>query len=449
MKRVGLLLFMQETNSFNPVITTTKHFDQFGIATGAEVLSRFGDTNEIGGFVEGLRKARGDDAKQCTAEAVGVFHAKAWSGGSLAASAREHLVDSITQEISRARRLDALLVALHGALVSEDEDDVEGYVLETIRRIVGRPMPIVVTLDPHALLTARMIEHADVLVPYHTAPHVDQHETGLRAAAALQRVWAGANPAHAAVKLPMIMQAESQDTRSGALGAIFSRLRALEEEGDVLSAGVYMTQAWLDVPQLGWSAMVTTDGDPDRARQAARELAGSCWAVRNAGQVEFSTAPDSIDRALGVPGRPVIIADGADSTNSGACGDSTHLLREMIGRSIPHGALTFMVDAEAVQSAVRAGVGGDFACAVGGRRDRAFSKPLQVAGTVVSVRPRRSQLSGRHGNECSGQNRGRDRPVRGADRTGQHASDVQNCDAGIRGFQDRRSQIACGISCRL
>ena len=35
-------------------------------------------------------------------------------------------------------------------------------------------MPLVASLDLHCVLTAEMIEAADLLVPYHTYPHVDQ-----------------------------------------------------------------------------------------------------------------------------------------------------------------------------------------------------------------------------------------------------------------------------------
>jgi microcystin degradation protein MlrC len=40
----------------------------------------------------------------------------------------------------------------------------------------------VATLDLHANVTARMARHADALVLYHTAPHVDVFETGQRGA---------------------------------------------------------------------------------------------------------------------------------------------------------------------------------------------------------------------------------------------------------------------------
>ena len=63
-----------------------------------------------------------------------------------------------------------------------------------------------------------------------------------------------------------------------------------------------------------------------------------------------------------------MIGDGADATNSGCPGDSTSLLKELLlVPNIPHGAITFMVDAHAVAEAERVGVGGMFDADVGGR----------------------------------------------------------------------------------
>jgi microcystin degradation protein MlrC len=168
----------------------------------------------------------------------------------------------------------------------------------------------------------------------------------------------------------------------------------------VLSAAVLMTQGWLDVPWHGWLTMVVTDGTPGLASEAAAELAEMCWERRHAVTegVGFLSADASVDRALACPGKPVVIADGADATTSGACGDSTHLLRAMLGRSIPDGALTFMVDPASVDHAREAGVGGAFEFAVGGKRDNVFSRPLGVRGRVLALQPARYVLSGHWGN---------------------------------------------------
>lgn len=195
----------------------------------------------------------------------------------------------------------------------------------------------------------------------------------------------------------MISIAEAQSTAMEPLRPIYDRVVALEREPGILSAAVLMTQGWLDLPGLGWSTLVVTDADEGRADALADELADACWRVREALTAEFLSASESVDRALAHSGAPVVIADGADATNSGAGGDSVHLLRELLGRDIPGGALTIMVDPHAVAEAVRVGEGGQFRFAVGGKRDRIFSTPLAVSGSVVRLAPARYVLSGHGG----------------------------------------------------
>jgi len=114
---------------------------------------------------------------------------------------------------------------------------------------------------------------------------------------------------------------------------------------------------------------------------------------------DFCGPEDAIARALACPGKPIVVSDGADATNSGAGGDSTHLLRAMIDQEIPEGALTIMVDGKAVAHAESVGAGGVFEFAVGGKRDNAFSQPLMVRGKVASLQPARYVLCGHLGNK--------------------------------------------------
>ena len=109
---------------------------------------------------------------------------------------------------------------------------------------------------------------------------------------------------------------------------------------------------------------------------------------------KFQSAQDSVATAVQQSGSPVVIADCADGTTAGAGGDSTHLLRELVHKGIPGGALTMMVDPQAMDHARTVGEGGPFRFAVGGKRDNVFSQPLEVSGQVLSLRPCRFVLTG-------------------------------------------------------
>ena len=180
MRRIAIGQVRQETNSFNPVLTERSHFEDYGLVTGADIVERYGDVGELSGFTE-LPKILGSPV-----EWVGLCRAVTWSGGPLAAGLLAELIEMAVQPL-RAGAVDGVLLSLHGAQSAVDDPDVSGRVLEAIRAAVGPGTPLVATLDLHANLTPLMVRSADVLVGYHTHPHVDEDTTGARAAAVLAR----------------------------------------------------------------------------------------------------------------------------------------------------------------------------------------------------------------------------------------------------------------------
>lgn len=391
MKRIGVIQIIQESNTFNPVCSSFKDFEVFGIGTGKGVIEKFADVDEIGGFLKGLK------SWQEAVEPVGLLRCQAWPGGPLSEETEKWLLETITRELQSAGKLDGVLFALHGALVAENESDADGLLLEEVRNLIGRDIPMVVTIDLHAYCTTRMMHAADAIVAYHTSPHMDREQTGERAAFVLEKIMKAGRPEYSAVKLPMISISEAQDTFGPVLAPIFEKVKHLESNPEILSAAVLMTQGWLDVPQLGWSVLIITHNNKLYGDEKVLELANMCWQRRERLTEQFYSAEESVSKALACSGKPVVIADGADATNSGAGGDSTHLLKAMINNNIPEHGLLIMVDPDAVHHAVTAGEGSSFCFAVGGKRDHVFSTPLPVNGTVKSIQPARYVLSGHGG----------------------------------------------------
>jgi microcystin degradation protein MlrC len=142
--------------------------------------------------------------------------------------------------LDAARPFDAVLLSLHGAMVVEGEDDADGATLEAIRRLLGPDVPLVVSMDLHANLTRRCIENADAIVGFRTSPHIDQGETGRRAARLLCDWLEGkTRPVMEFVKVPMVTPAS---THIHFLDGPFKRLmdagQALEANGEALAASV-------------------------------------------------------------------------------------------------------------------------------------------------------------------------------------------------------------------
>ena len=384
MKRVGIIQLWQESASFNPVLTTIQDYRITDLITDSREIAAFAEQScsEIAGFVQGFSEWNEP------VDPVLIFAAKSWPAGPLSSDTKEGLVNGVLENLGKAGQIDGLLISLHGALIAEDEVDVEGFLLEKIRKSVADDnCPIVSTLDLHAHVTPRMLLNSDVLTAYHTNPHLDLVQTGRRASAVLKRIYGGAEPETQIVRLPMIVTGESTQTASHILEPVFKRMLEIETVPQVLSANVILTQPYIDVPELGWTIMVTTDSDTKLARDLANELADMCWQRRDllAREFTFYSADECVSKALDIEGRPIVIADGADSMNSGAPGDSVHLLKAMIEQHTTARLLTIMVDPQAVAYAKTVGQGGDFVFAVGGKRDNVFSKPLPVQGKVVHL----------------------------------------------------------------
>src|SRR5437867_10063355 len=148
--RIGIIALLQESNTFIGQPTMLAHFEQELLATGEAVRQRLAGTHhEVAGMFHALA-----DAGE---EAVPIFAARAVPFGVIEAAAIERLLKTMFAELDRAGGLDGILVAPHGATVSETYPDVDGHWLSELRRRVGPDMPIIGTLDAHANLSLAMV----------------------------------------------------------------------------------------------------------------------------------------------------------------------------------------------------------------------------------------------------------------------------------------------------
>ena len=186
--RIAVGGFQHETNTFAPSKAT---FDEFARGGGWPPLLKGDDVFDgtaginlpVAGFVEAMRKT--------THQLVPTAWAAASPSAHVTEDAYERIAGMIVEALSAAGTVDAVYLDLHGAMVAEHVDDGEGELLSRVRAVVGPDIPVVASLDLHANVTQRMLEHADVLIAYRTYPHVDMAETGARVARYLQQRLAG------------------------------------------------------------------------------------------------------------------------------------------------------------------------------------------------------------------------------------------------------------------
>lgn len=388
--RIAIAGLMFEANTFAPGVTDQTAFETSTFAEGDAVLTVGEGLDSIAGAVAVARAAG--------VEVVPTTSAGAMSGPTIAAGVYPALRERLLAGLAPLRGLvDGVYLQLHGAMVAEDEPDVEGALLEAVTELMG--VPVAASFDLHCHFTARMATATPLVAGYHTLPHVDMVQTGERAMRLLLARIGGAQPVIAWRKIPMITSSEGQDTNHRPISEVMARLREVITEPGVLDASLFMTQPWLDVPELAWSAVVVTDGRQELAQRRADELAQMAWDRR-----ERVLAPKvSVDDALATaaqmqpdPARgPFVLGDGADSVSAGATGDGVEVLAGFL-RSQATGGLTgraqvVVTDAAAARRCTQAGVGAEVTLSVGGSLATAFHSPVEITGTVVTVTDGRYQ----------------------------------------------------------
>jgi microcystin degradation protein MlrC len=376
--RIAVGQCMEESNTFVRQQADLEHFRNNQLLADREVLEGLRSTRaEVGGFLSVLEPAG--------VELVPTIAANCVSSGPVPRATFEHLTRELVGRLAAAGRLDGVLLALHGAMVLDDDPDGDGHLLAAVRRQVGPAVPIVASLDLHAHITPRMVAEADALIGYDTYPHVDLYETGARAARLLLRVVRGeVRPVTLFAKSPMIVPAEGMGTADQPMAGLLAEAKRLEERPGILSVSLFPVQPWLDVPQTGFSVLAVADG----ARRAAeiepaiRQLAWNAWEARRRFEARLLAVDDAIRQALALDGAPVVLSESADGTGAGSPGDSAAVLERLLALGVGERCLTTVVDAPAVARAIAAGVGTDVTTPVGGTLDPRYSRPVTITGRV-------------------------------------------------------------------
>ena len=370
MPRIGILALIQESNTFLRGATTLDHFQQDLLLKGEEVRERFHTAHhEIRGFFDGLERAR--------YEAVPLFAARAVPFGVIESEAFAELMRLMMAELEYAGRLDGLLVAPHGATVSESFPDVDGEWLSRVRHFVGPQTPIIGTLDPHGNLTPAMVSATDALMSYRTNPHVDQEHRGVEAAELMVRTLEGrVSPVQAACFPPMAINIERQCTSESPCKELADRFEEVRGRAGVLAASLMLGFPYADVAEMGSSSLVVTDGLPVKAQEFANELGQAMWGLRRELSGTFLSVEEAVAQAMQLPG-PVCLLDMGDNVGGGSPGDGTWLAHEL-ARTSTRPAFVCIDDPQAVSEAVALGVGATGRISVGGKSDDLHGPPLEL-----------------------------------------------------------------------
>jgi microcystin degradation protein MlrC len=365
MTRIAVGGFLHETNTFAPTKATYDAFVHGGgwpsMVMGKDVLTIRNINVGLAGFI-GAAEANGW-------ELVPTIFAAATPSAHVTKDAYERIAKVMVDGIASAGPIDAVYLDLHGAMVAEHFDDGEGEILSRVRKVIGKDMPLVVSLDLHANVTPEMVEHADALIAYRTYPHVDMADTGRACAKHLALLLKSKQRfAKAFRQLPFLIAISWQCTNDQPTKNIYEKLAALESDA---------------VPTLsfapGFPAADFADCGPSvfaygRTQADADAAADKIAAIIESHEDDFDGRIYSPDEGVQLAmdfaktaNKPIIIADTQDNPGAGGDSDTTGMLRALVRNKAARAATGVIYDPESAKAAHQAGVGATVTLALGGK----------------------------------------------------------------------------------
>lgn len=370
-----------EANSFNPILSTRETFTCK--LEGNELATMRGTSLELGGVYACLDAAH-------DVEIIPGFFAQACTSGPVQGREFEYLKGRLLMSLKNAGKIDGVLLVLHGAMQSETVDDCEGMIISEVRSMVGPDIPICASFDFHALMTRQMAENLDGASGYFTYPHVDHFETGYRAAVSLMELLHSGQKTYTLChRIPLIMSCENSNTIDSPMVPAMKRLQNLLHADGVCSGSMFMTQPWLDSPELGCSICIFARGEEYRAEieREMDEILQYLWEQRTA---FYPPMPDihAALKKIQTMKKPVILVDYGDVPNAGGTGDGTVVLKALLQEKLDCPAVVVVADQESTDLAEQVGEGKEGQFFIGGfGKPGEFNERIPIAAKVLKLNP--------------------------------------------------------------
>lgn len=381
-RRVLSAEISHETNTFSVLRTGMDAYLRRQCYFGGEIAKHMsGTATEVAAHI--------DAARTYGWELIPTVAAHATPSGMTTADAWEELCNIVLAGLDTGP-VDGVILALHGAMVTESSQDAEGDLLKRLRDRLGKDVPIAVTLDLHANVTDGMAELADILRPYRTYPHIDQYEAATEAASLLQRAMdKDIRPVTVVARRPTLDGLNHGRTQEGPMVELLARATEIKAaDPAVLEIGLCAGFAWSDIDEAGPSVSVTTDGDAEKGRKIADELMQFVWDTRAINTVPLLSLTELSARIKDDPtGKgPLVIGDTTDNPGGGGYGDGVRLLEAIIATGTPNAALAAICDPAVAEQAHKAGAGARISISLGAKVDPgSYGPPIETEATVLAL----------------------------------------------------------------
>lgn len=371
--RILLAGLFHETHTF---LESTTALTDFTIRRGDDLLAFQGDVSPFGGVLE--------FAAQHGWEILPTVDYRAQPSALVEDAVIETFWDDFVDHAipHLTTGVEAIYLILHGAMVSQSHDDVEGELLQRLRALPGAGhVPIFGVFDLHANFTERMATLSNCLVSYRQNPHTDAREAALDAARLLQRcLESGEPPNQQFIHPPLMWPPTGTGTASEPMLTLEAMAREIEKEPGIWCVNVVAGFSFADTPDTGVSFVISSSGD---ATAHLKKLSDAAWALREKGNTTEPPLAEVIDSLVNPPPGLTVVAEPADNIGGGAPGDCTGLMRALIHWRVPNSAIC-MADAEAVATVRHFRNGDRVMVSIGGKGSSLDAGPVEIEVEVIS-----------------------------------------------------------------
>ena len=381
--RFAILGISHETNTFSPVPADYAAFEAVGILRGQEIVDEFSGSEAT---AEGFLQA----ARELGFEGVPLIHARTGPVGTITKDAFDRIVGEMIDMLRDNGPWDGVLLANHGAAVSEEYPDVDGEVSRRVRELVGPDVPVGIAVDMHANVSQEMVRETTAVTVYRSNPHLDARERAWECAEIIFRAASGEiEPVQWLEMPPMYINIVKQFTGEEPMKSLVADSLEAQEAAGIISTSVAEGYPYADVEEMGMSFLAIADGDLDLAREKAVWMAERAWERRAEMHIHVPSVREALEMAVAHadadPGNgPVVLMDVGDNIGGGSSADSTHILKEAQRMDVKS-YLQSLYDPESVQNCLEAGVGGEVSIEVGAKTDDLHGKPVPVTGRVTRL----------------------------------------------------------------
>ena len=379
--RVAVLQYTQETCTFCPGGDTgiADRTHRMAYVPGEQLTDR--QRGFIGGFMHA--------AQQFPAmKVIGLNSPDYVFGGSSRSwesrDSFEHFMGIILEDLRQNLPVDGVYLALHGAMAVRGVPRPEAEIAKRVREIVGPDVPIAGSFDLHGNEDEAFLKWANGAFVTKRYPHYDAFLQGERSAAFLYRSMRGLYQSTTATRKPPIITASVlQWTGQSPSMDIMERARRWEAREPDAFVSVFYGFPWSDVPDVGATVHVMTNGDQALADHIADDMADFMWRVRepfaNGGFPKPQEAVAQTRIAIESGAVPVVLGDYSDRP-----GDATWTLEALIDEGIQKVLYAALRDEKALEALSTADTqpGDRFDREVGGFSGEQAGKPVRITGTV-------------------------------------------------------------------